>query len=147
MFPSIYLLKILSAIFLGKLGQKKLSNSVYSSNHWCSVTCHEKTVTISDEILIHYDTPVVHIHHNEETIKELIEQEDYLSCGVDLHCMGNDRRDEETDGIRAKIEKGISLAYTDGKVYLTNNSGLKVFYQSWIGNDILNHHKSTVVEG
>ena len=23
---------------------------------------------------------------------------------------------------------------------------MKIYYQSWIGNDILNHHKSTVVE-
>ena len=45
-----------------------------------------------------------------------------------------------------KIGEGISLAYVDGKLFLTNNSKMKIYYQSWIGNDILNHHKSTVVE-
>ena len=119
-----------------------------STSHWCSITCNEKIVNVSDEILIHYDTPIVHIHGNEEGMKGTLESsEEYNACNVDLHYMGNDQRDEETESIRANIGNGISLAYIEGKVYLTNNSGVKVYYQSWIGNDILNHHKSTVVEG
>lgn len=48
-----------------------------STSHWCSITCYEKTVNVSDEILVHFDTPVVHIHGNEESIKDMIEAEDY----------------------------------------------------------------------
>jgi len=118
-----------------------------STSHWCSITCNEKCVNVSDEILIHYDTPVVHIHGNEEGINGTLEtSEEYNACNVDLHYMGNDQRDEETESVRGNIGNGLSLAYIEGKIYLTNNSALKVYYQSWIGNDILNHHKSTVVE-
>ena len=54
----------------------------FSTSHWCSITCYEKSVNVSDEILVHFDTPVVHIHGNEESIKDMIEAEDYRYFSV-----------------------------------------------------------------
>ena len=104
----------------------------------------------------------VSIHSLAETPDPSEEWTSYFN----LNDFENEHRDQETQKTRSKvglsrtiviywimsgepwlkIGEGISLAYVDGKLFLTNNSKMKIYYQSWIGNDILNHHKSTVVE-
>lgn len=113
-----------------------------SSSHWCSVKYYEKSCNVSDEYLVHLDTPIVNIHSLVETPDPPEEWTSYFN----LNDFENEHRDEETQKTRSKIGEGISLTYVDGKLFLTNNSKIKIYYQSWIGNDILNHHKSTVVE-
>ena len=41
---------------------------------------------------------------------------------------------------------GIELLYVRGELFVSNLTSSPIHLQSWIGNDKLNHHKSTVVE-
>ena len=43
-------------------------------------------------------------------------------------------------------EIGSNCVILQGVVYVSNLTSEKIFLQSWVGNEMLNHHKSTVID-
>jgi hypothetical protein len=130
-----------------------------SDQYWCSIKYHEKSKSFG-EIDIQTNTPIVRVHCknninqtnpdltyfvNIKSISEGNYTPDLIQSDTVL-IQGQKAPDPESTEMLDSFGEGISLTYVNNQLFLTNHSNLGVFYQSWIGNDVLNVHKSTVIE-